>query len=480
MAPATTSPTDILLEFAEQWRVAPLPAEVEARTRQIVLDTLACYVGGTPLEAGKMLLAFAERSPGEVQLYPLSRAVSVEAASYAAASLGNLIDADDTLYNRGHHATAIVLPALIYGATRGSSVAELLRAVAVGFEVAARISLSWSYYTINEDGSVRGADVAGVSWIAPGLAISLGLERGMSSDDLRSAVGLAAYSVPIPTNSNWHLAFPLELMTKYCLYGAIAQSTISAVELAALGFKGAGRVMDGPHGFRRLIGATSWDDEVLATGIPGTWAICETALKRFPACRLWSGVLGALEGLVAKHDVRPDQVRRVEVRLALMHPSFRRLAQEYPALTEISAQFSVPYSCAQVLQRHEPGPSWYGAEALRSAETNALMRKIDVVADPVLNAEAAAEVRRVGHYGRRLPWAVSIEQTSGEVVSASGTNALGDPFVPDLVIPMAGTVEKYRQFYAQARGKPAPERLLGVLDEGRASCATLLAALAEE
>lgn len=476
-ATAASSPTDALLGFVEHWRDADLPDAVVSSARQVTLDTLACYVGGTALEAGRLLLAFAERSRGDVRLFPLRGSASAEAASYASASIGNLLDADETLYNRGHHACAIVLPVLVVGSQHGRSVREAIRAIAVGFEVAARISLSWSYYTLGTDGQVRGAAVTGLSWIAPGLAMALGYMRGLSEAAMRSAFGTACYSAPIPTNSNWHVTYPLESMTKYTQYGAIAQAAVSSVELAALGYVGPGRVLDGPHGFRRLIGATEWEDRVLSEGIPGTWAVCETGLKRYPACRLWHGALGGLEQLVLEHDLESRDIEHVEVRLPLLHPNQRRLAEEQPPLTELSAQFSVPYGCAQVLQRTPPGPSWYRAEALESPDTKQLMRRIAVSVDPALNRTASDEVRRVGHYGFKLPWAVTLTTRSGRQLEASGVNAPGDPFVDRLRITPAQTADKFRLFYEQAHGRTAPESVLGLLEDDTRSCAELLDAL---
>jgi len=471
------SPTETVLACIDTWRRAPLPAEVSARTRQVVLDTIACYIGATAMDAGRRLLAFAERSSGPATLFPLRHRVSAEAASFAASSMANLLDADEALFNRGHHACAIVMPALIVGGVYGTSVDDAMRAIAIGFEVAARVSLSWSYYTVESDGSVRGADVTGLSWIVLGAAASIGLLRDLDGDAMRSALGIAAYGAPIPTNSNWHVAYPPDSMTKYTLYGALAQHAVSAVELAALGFVGCQNVLDGPRGFRRLIGATTWDDDVLRDGLAGTWTIVQTGLKRYPACRLWHGALYGLEQLVRAARLAPADVRHVEIDLALLHPTQMRLAREYPELTEISAQFSVPYGAAQVIERRPLGPAWYRPDALSSERTRELMRRIDVAVDPVMNKEAAEEVKRVGHYGFRLPWAVSVTPASGTTLRASGTNAPGDPFVPALDITPRETEEKFREFYQQARGTGAPPAFLRVLDAPDATCAELLGAL---
>ena len=472
------SATDALLGFADAWRGTPLPPDVHTRTKQVVLDTLACYVGATALTAGRVLKAFAEDSPGAVTLFPFSSGVAPAAAAFASASLTNLLDADDTFYNRAHICAPMVVPTLILGSLYNRSFRDAVRAIAIAYEVTARIALSCAkrYYTV-EGNKVRSAAVAGFSWVAPGAALALGLIRGLDGAALRSAFGVAAYGAPVPTNSNWHVDYPPETMTKYCHYAAAAEAAMSAVGLAAHGFVGPGRVFDGPHGFLRLIGATDWDETVIRDGIPGRWAVCETSLKRYPACRLWHGALYGLELLATQHNVAVEQIKRVEIKAGMLNPMQVRLATEQPPLTEISAQFSVPYDAAQVLERHTPGPAWYRPERLRSERTMNLMKRIDVSVDPELNSEMAAEVKRVGHFGFRTTWAVAITLDSGRILSQAGGNAPGDPFVPELHTSMDETKVKFRQYFEQARQARPSETVLDTLLDDNVTCADVLAAL---
>jgi len=472
------SPTDALLGFVDTWRGTPLPRDVHQRAKQVVLDTLACYVGATGLASGRVLKAFAEESTGSLELFPFSSGVSPDAAAFVSASLTNLLDADDTFYNRAHICAPMVVPTLILGSLHGRSLRDAVRAIAIAYEVTARIALSCAarYYTV-EGNKVRSAAVAGFSWVAPGAALALGLIRGLDEAALRSAFGVAAYGAPVPTNSNWHVDYPPESMTKYCHYAAAAQSAMSAVALAAHGFVGPGRVFDGPHGFRRLIGAVDWDDTAIRDGIPGRWAVSETSLKRYPACRLWHGALYGLELLASQHDVAVEQIKSVDVKLGMLNPMQVRLATEQPSLTEISAQFSVPYDAAQVLERRTPGPAWYRPEQLRSERTMSLMKRIHVSVDPELNSQMAEEVKRVGHFGFRTTWAVAITLDSGRVLTQSGGNAPGDPFIPELNTPFDETKAKFRQYYEQARRAAPSDQAQQTLLDDNATCAEVLAAL---
>lgn len=476
--PELQSPTQDLLGFVWRWREAALPQPVEARTRQLLVDTLACYVGGTALDAAKILLQYAARSDGQVPLFPLHVRITEQAASFASSHISGLLDAAGTLYNRALPAAAIVMPCVIAGAAHGKSLTEVLHAIAIGYEVQCRLGLSCVFHTISADGSIRGADVSGYSWTTPGIAVALSLLMGLDTRQTEAAFNLGAFTAPIPTNTSWHITYPPESMAKYFLYGASTQAAFTAVELSALGFLGPRNVLDGPRGFRRITGALEWDNEVLREGVPGSWLVCETAYKRYPACRLWSGALYGLEQLVSSHDFSAEDVEHVQVKLAMLQPNMAALAERKPRLTAISAQFSVPHGCAQVLQRCTPGPAWLMSDALTNRITQQLVERTEVKVDPHLNRQAAAEFRRVRHFGFRLPWAVSVKLKSGDELSASGTNAPGDWFVPEMRMSYEDTMAKFREYYRQANGAEPPDGLALVISDQEATSRNLLEVLA--
>jgi 2-methylcitrate dehydratase PrpD len=477
---SSSSPTADLLDFVASVRERPLEEDVLAATRQLAVDTLACYVGGTGLRAAATLLRHAKRAPGRVRLFPLAEPVSEAAGAFAAAQIANLLDADDTFYARTHHACVTFMPVLIAGAGSEASLGDALRASAIAFEVGARLLLSCqSQQIVDPKRNAHDAYVFGSSWTAPALAVGLGLVRGFDDEQLANAFNLAAYMAPVPTNAHWYTLYPPESMTKYFMYGGAARAAFDAVELTEVGFVGPVDTLDGPRGFRRIIGAQSWDDRVLGEGIgDGVWAVSETSLKRYPACRLWNGALGGLEKLVAEHDVRSSDVEHVDVRLARMQVNAVRLSGERPQLSETSASMSVPWACAHVLQGHEPGPSWLLGDGLNGAETRDLMARIEVGIDPELNAAAAEELARVGHVAFNSPWRVTVRLKSGGELVSEGKTAPGDPFDPLMRTSRVETDRKFVKFYGDVGGSAeAAAKVLSIFDADSSSCADLLAAL---
>jgi 2-methylcitrate dehydratase PrpD len=474
---ADTTPTNSLMAFVDTWRQRELPATVVARTKQVVLDTLACYVGGTALDAGRILLKHAALSRGDVTLFPLTAPIAEQAASFAACQIANTLDADDTLYFRAHHACAIVMASLITGAAHGKSITDVLRAIAIGYEVASRLALSIVYHTSGSDGSIRTTEVSGDSWITPGLSVALSVLKGLDSDKIKQAFNLACYMAPLPTNTHWVITYPPEAMIKYFSYGSASQAAQNATELAELGFVGPASVLEGPRGFRRMIGATEWRDDAITQGVPGTWTICETALKKYPACRAWNGAMYGIERLMTEQKFGEQDIEHVDVLVALMNPHHTMLATQRPQLTQMSAQFSPNFCCAQIIQRKVPGPSWYSKDNLNSEATRALIARIDVRTDPTIDREASAEIRRVGHLGFKLPWSVTIRLRSGASLVTKGNNAPGDGSVEEMIISFDETVAKFNEFYTQAFGNKPSTEVIKLLDHGDATCGSLLNAL---
>ncbi|HLN14936.1 MAG TPA: hypothetical protein VK587_17190, partial [bacterium] len=80
-------------------------------------------------------------------------------------------------------------------------------------------------------------------------------------------------------------------------------------------------------------------------------------------------------------------------------------------------------------------------------------------------------------FGFRTTWAVAITLDSGRVLTQSGGNAPGDPFIPELNTPFDETKAKFRQYYEQARRAAPSDQAQQTLLDDNATCAEVLAAL---
>lgn len=126
----------------------PLPDQVETRARLHLLDTLAAIISGTRLRAGRRAIAFAASQAGPAQAcVPGTELVTTAIdAAFTAAVCAHADETDDShLGGRFHPGCAVVPAALALAEQRGRSGAELLRAIACGYDIGARATLALGF-----------------------------------------------------------------------------------------------------------------------------------------------------------------------------------------------------------------------------------------------------------------------------------------------------------------------------------------------
>jgi len=127
-----------------------LPSLTEKNTRFHLLDTLVAILTGRLLPPGKKAFEFAKSQGGfpESTLIGSNIKVSAIHAGLAKGMAAHADETDDTHTNgRFHPGCAIVPAALAIAEKEKNSYAELLRAIALGYDVGVRINMSMGYQT---------------------------------------------------------------------------------------------------------------------------------------------------------------------------------------------------------------------------------------------------------------------------------------------------------------------------------------------
>src|SRR6266540_5819690 len=135
ISPVTRQLSDYIAATAKR----PLPAEVEQKTKDHVLDTLAAILSGSRLGAGVHAAAYVKRLGGTPEATVLGTALVVpaELAALANGMAGHADETDDShLRGRFHPGCGIVPSALAVGEQRDCGGAEFLRG---GHDAAARV-----------------------------------------------------------------------------------------------------------------------------------------------------------------------------------------------------------------------------------------------------------------------------------------------------------------------------------------------------
>jgi 2-methylcitrate dehydratase PrpD len=439
--------TETLSGFAARTTFDDLPREVVRECGRLLLDTVGCAYGAIGTESGQIALRYAEQLGGSpaATVIGSNHRNSAANAAYANARLANVLDADETFPTSAHFGNATTFGALALGEALDRDGRELITALAVGFDVGARIG-SWMGAPFQvRDGRVvgwneLGGPPASVTWAAIGAATSI---ARLTPRQAEHAFGIGGANCPQPTIRKW-AGSDVQPMYKYSDAGWCASVGVNAAMLAGLGSTGFLGILDGEDGFWKLYGSPTHDDEVLLAGLGSDWQILNTTYKPWPCCRWIHHPLTAFTTLLREHELQAGEIERVVVRanpLALT-PIF---CDQQPA-DALTAEFSHAHGLAMAAYGVPAGPAWYSDDALFSERTRAFRAR--VVVEPEPRSENIAEWMGGGQW-RGVPGGVDIE-ARGTRFAATADYALGDPWTEGTAMATEQLVDKFRTMVRSA------------------------------
>lgn len=377
-----------------------LPASSVQKTKEILLDTIGCALGGYVTDRAKIALqlgeAFGARPEATVIGY---RKLSYPAASFVNAELINALDFDVLGPMGGQHVIPYVAPAVLAMAERTeASGKDFLTALATAYEVGGRSSASVSgikwpkketpYY---ED-APRSSNSPTIFGALSGACKLL----GMNEMQVRSAYGVGGTSTTISGNVKWeYLDEGDSVHIKYgCWCGWLAMLGTVVALGTEKGLRGDVTILDGPLGFWQMYGSLFFKEEMLLGGLGEKWRLEGTIFKYFPCCGIHHTPIMGIQRLVREHGLRPEQIDEIVVYAdELMNTSNR-----WPpsVVNAEDSQFSNPYlialaACFEGL----PGPHWQLPSAWNDPRITTLMPKVKVKLHPRA-AELETERLKVG------------------------------------------------------------------------------------
>jgi 2-methylcitrate dehydratase PrpD len=433
--------TRALSEFAVTTAFEDLPADVVRECRRLLLDTIGCAIGGLRTDSGQIALRYIDRLGGHPIATVIGRPVKSSAANaaYANARLANVLDADDTFPTSAHFGNATVFGALALAEDLDRTGRDLLTAIAVGFDVGARVG-SWmgAPFQIEDDEVVGwnelGGPPASVTWAAVGASANI---AQLSAEQAHHAFGIGGSNCPLPTIRKW-AGSETQPMYKYADAGWCAAVGVNAAMLAELGSTGFLGILDGEDGFWKLYGSPTHNDSVLLGGLGSDWQILNTTYKQWPCCRWIHHPLTAFTRLKHEHQLTAAEIDRVVVRANpfALTPIF---CEQEPQ-DALTAEFSHPHALAMAAHDVPAGPEWYGSEALFSEQMRSFRAKVFVKPEP-RSANIAAWMG--GGQWRGIPGGVDIEARGTRYV-ATADYALGDPWSEATLFSDARLVEKFK------------------------------------
>jgi 2-methylcitrate dehydratase len=362
-----------LAEFVAGARWEDLSGTARLALKQRVLDAIGCAHGALDAPPVKAIREHTEDFGGRplATLFGGGGTAPDRAAFHNGAAV-RYLDFNDAFLGRGEacHPSDNLAPVLAAAEYAGTSGRELLVALAVAYQVQVRLSQVAPVRGRGFDHSTQGSYAA-----AAGVARVLGLDAARTASAIAIA-GTAHNALRVTRTgalSNWKgLAQP------NAAFGAV-----HAAFLARRGVTGPMEVFEGSKGFMDAI-AGRFELDWAAEGLD---AVELTIVKRYNAEGHAQSTLEAILEL-REAGLRAAGVERIDLHVfdvayEIIGPG---AGDKKQVTTKEEADHSLPYLVAAALIDGEMTPAQYSDERLRGADVQALLRRVEVHADPALSA----------------------------------------------------------------------------------------------
>lgn len=284
--------------------------EAIERTKQHLLDTIAAMISGIDLPPGRIALKFIESYPGAGSATVAGCGVScgpLEAAM-AHAMLAHADETDDShAPSQSHPGCGVIPAALAAGEHYAIDGAHLLRAIALGFDVGTRVSmtLGGEDYQTNFHRDTHCICTVFGAGAAAACAAKLNEQqmRWVLDYSAQQASGIAAWQ-----RDTHHVE-------KALVFGGFAaRDALSTALLIHDGATGVEDVFSGQDNFF-LAFKPGADPSGLIDSLGERYEVIRTNIKKWTVGSPIQAVLDALEILLRKHPIKPAQVKQVVVRI---------------------------------------------------------------------------------------------------------------------------------------------------------------------
>ena len=384
------SETAKLAAFASTLTRDALPDEVAARVCLLVLDTVGIAVRAMhDAESTPALLQAARatgQSGGGARILGSDETFTPLAAAMINGTLAHSLDFDDTHAAGSIHTSAPIVPAALAAAEMtGADGAQVVTAIAAGYETQIRLSLALDPSAHYQRGYHPSA-TCGVF----GAAVAAGSIFGLDAQQMERALGIAGCQ----TSGSMRFLFD-GAWTKRFQVGYAAHNGLLAASLAREGFVGPAGAIEGRDGFLRSY-APDPDVARAAADLGSVWETLNIAVKPYPSCRYSHAAMGAIVAARAANDITSEEVEAVEV--GLPHTGWRIIGEndevKRAPTGPVDGQFSMPFCGAVVLRQGTMGWDDYALH-LNDNETLALASRFSTVTDPWAEAEYPANMAGV-------------------------------------------------------------------------------------
>lgn len=351
-----------LCDWAARAMADAPPAAIRRRAALVLIDDVGAAVAasGEPEVAAARALETSRAAAGEATVFaPGSPRADRIAAAVANGMAATWAELDEGYRLAPCHAGAYIWPALLAEAeATGARVDEALRALALAYEITARLARAFPFPRMTVHPHAAFATIGA----AAGVAL---LRRLDGAALLRAVSGAASMAFAGPYG--------------HAIDGALARNAWTAAG-AWIGFRsvdwakgGVGGIAETPYDVFAVSFATGCAPDELTRDLGAAWAISDGYHKVFACCQYAHSMLeSALELHARLGEGAGARVRAIEVET---HPRGLTLTAVEPP-TVLSAKFSMPHAAAAVARMGTGGAAAFTRAALADPDIAALRRAV--------------------------------------------------------------------------------------------------------
>lgn len=303
-----------LIDYVSKARTAALPPEVQTKTKHHILDTLAAMISGTTLKPGEFALKYAKLQEGgarEAQVVASNMVLPVIPAAIINGMLAHSDETDDSNGSAGFHPGCAILPAALGMAEReDASGQDLVRAVALGYDIGSRINKALGRDALRARSTLP-FSIAGTF----GASAAAGCLSGLTSlDQYRFLFSYAAQQA----SGVMTYARDTEHIEKAFIFGGMpARNGLTAATMIQAGFTGVWDVFSGDNNFFMAFTDSTRpaNPELLVEDLGSRYEVMLTNMKKYCVGFPIQSAMEALLLTVAEHGYKADDVEAIEARI---------------------------------------------------------------------------------------------------------------------------------------------------------------------
>ena len=433
--PGTDTPITMeIADWVSSTGHSDLPDEVRHHVRRSLVDYLTATLLGATSEPAALVREYYSAHDSDRTSTVIGTTSRLSPANAAAVNgtAAHALDLDDGYTPGGFHPSGpLVSAALAVAEDLASEADDIVRAIALGYEVACR--LAGGTHPSQRDRGFHNTALVGVF----GAATAVGALHHLDPLRLANAYGLAGSHAG---GLNAYLDEGSDVKRYHS--GKAARDGLVSAELGARGLTAPTTVLEGPRGYLHAFAGGEFDIDHIVGDLGTTWRMLRTYNKPYPCCRHVHGAIDAALDIREREGLAPESIEsvRVETFAIAAHHDNKHIGHI------LDAQMSLPYSVSAALVHGEVGMDQFGQDARDDARLHRILETVEVSTDQ----------QHTSDYPRMRPARVFVRANGKEFVEE-----VSQPYgEPDNPMTDADLDAKFRRLTGPVLGEERAARIV--------------------